>query len=158
MLVDRLAQNLRLHRRHHAGLDVVVQGVDAAGRLADRKARTGRNRRQHPLEPLARKSGPPGREIGADDRRAGMDLGADVAGDQPDDPLDLGRRQADARIDPAFAEAVQPQDTVGIDHHLDHRRIGEGHGDVGSHRRAQHRRAPVQGFHASHAHGVASPV
>ena len=50
---------------------------------------------------------------------AGMDLGADVAGDQPDDPLDLGGLEPHAGIDPAFAQPVEPQRAVGIDHDLD---------------------------------------
>jgi hypothetical protein len=47
-----------------------------------------------------------------------------------------GPSSDDAGVDPAFAEPVEPQRPVGIDHHLDHERIGERGRDVGSHRGA----------------------
>ena len=80
------------------------------------------------------------RKLGGDDRRGDMNLGARVAGDQPDDPLDLRRIAATLPVsDAAGAKPVEPERAIGIDHDLDHERIGERGGDVGAHRGAQHR-------------------
>jgi hypothetical protein len=51
--------------------------------------------------------------------RPGMNLGADMMGDQPDDALAVGGRQPLARIGQPFGEPVDPEPPVGIEHHLD---------------------------------------
>src|SRR3546814_2353867 len=75
------------------------------------------------------------------DRPLGVNLAAGVAGDQADDAFDLGAIDPDVRIDAAFAQYIDAQRTIGIDHHLDDARIGKRGGDCRPHRRAQHRAA-----------------
>jgi hypothetical protein len=64
--------------------------------------------RHQALEPLAR-----ARQLGRQTRPAGMDLGADVVGDQAHDPLAVGGRQRQAGIDQADIEAVDPDRPSG---------------------------------------------
>jgi hypothetical protein len=67
-----------------------------------------------------------------------MDLCAEMGGDQSDDALDLGRLDPHLGIDAAFAEPVEAQGTVGIDHDLDDLGIAHGGGDVLPKRRDEH--------------------
>ncbi len=92
---------------HDAVGDIVVEGESRLGGLADReagpRATTGGSTpsNRSPVSPS-----PCGGSSAADDRRAGVDLGPDVAGDQPDDPLDLRRRQHARRC----RRALRPAD------------------------------------------------
>jgi hypothetical protein len=61
-----------------------------------------------------------------------------MAGDQPDDPFGLGRLAQEAGIDASLAQPVEPEPPVGIDHDLDHQRIGQRIGDRWPHGAAQH--------------------
>ena len=70
-----------------------------------------------------------------------MDLGADMMGDEPDDPFAVGRREPLAGIREAARQPVDPEPAVGIEHHLDDRRVFELGGDRRSERGAQHARA-----------------
>lgn len=75
-----------------------------------------------------------------------MRLDPHMGGDQADDAFRLGRVQMHARIDSALAQPVEPQRTVGIDHHLDDGRIGKGFGDCRTQGGAQHDTPPVVGL------------
>ena len=130
--------------RHDAIADIIHQRVDAGRGLADREAWRQRHRRQHALETLAGAFAVR-RQLGGDDRPVGMDLGAAVARDQPDDPLDLSGVEVDVGIDPALAEQVDAQAPVGIDHDLDHAGIAQRGGDGRAECSAQHRPAAVCG-------------
>ena len=92
-LGDGDAQALGLVRRHDAGGDIVVEREDGDGGLADREGRRRDDRRQQPLEPLSRFG-----QLGRDARAAGMDLGADMMGDEPHDALAIGGRQTLAGV------------------------------------------------------------
>jgi hypothetical protein len=73
---------------------------------------------KQPLEPLPRLG-----QLGRDARGAGMNLGADMMGDQTDDALAVGRRQPLTRIGEPFGEPVDPEPPIGVEHHLDDRGV-----------------------------------
>jgi hypothetical protein len=75
-----------------------------------------------------------------------MDLDADMMGDEPHDPLGVGRRNAAAGVLEAAGQPVDPNPAVGIEHHLDDARIFEIAGDRRSERGAQHPHAAGEGF------------
>ena len=75
-----------------------------------------------------------------------MDLRADMMGDKPNDPFAVGRGEILARIAQAACQPVDPQPAVGIEHHLDNRRIFEPAGDGRSERAAQHARTTQNRF------------
>ena len=52
-----------------------------------------------------------------------------MGGHQPDDALGFGRRDALPGVMASFGGAIDPEPPVGIQHRLQHRRIGEGGGD-----------------------------
>src|SRR3546814_960758 len=54
-----------------------------------------------------------------------MSLGAGMAGNQADDAFDLRRVVADAGVDPAVAEPIEPQYPIGVHHDLDHGGVGQ---------------------------------
>ena len=83
-----------------------------------------------------------------------MHLGADMGGDQANDPLGFGGVDAQTRIAPPLAEPVDPESAVRVDHHLDDGGIGQGLGNRRPHRRLQHGAAALLG---SRAHGLFSP-
>ena len=56
-----------------------------------------------------------------------MDFGADMVGDQANDPFAIGRRQPLTRIGKPARQPVDPEPPVGVQHHLD---------DAGSSRKA----------------------
>ena len=74
-----------------------------------------------------------------------MNLGTRMAGDETDDPLDLGRIEPLACIDPALAEDVETERPVGVDHDLDDARVGECGGDRRTHGGAKHGAATIVG-------------
>ncbi len=67
------AEHRGLAGQHDAGGDIVVEGEDGDGGLADRKSRRGHHRRQQALEPLSRFG-----QLGRDTRFVGMDFRADM--------------------------------------------------------------------------------
>ena len=70
-----------------------------------------------------------------------MDLGADMVRDEADDPLAIGGGQCPTGIFQAARQPVDPEPTVGVEHHLDDRRVFEEGGDGRAERGAQHARA-----------------
>lgn len=75
-----------------------------------------------------------------------MDLHADMVGDQPDDPFAVDGREDLAGVDQPLTDPIDPQPTVGIEHHLDDRDILEPARDGRSQRRTQHPRAALGRF------------
>ena len=71
-----------------------------------------------------------------------MDLGAHMVGDQAHDAFAVGRRKMGARFAKTFAEAVDPEPAVGIEHDLDDARIRQPACDGRPERGAQHPCAP----------------
>src|SRR5690606_34891291 len=94
---------------------IVEQSVNPGGGLADRETGRGRDRRQYALEPLPCPL-PMRRKLGRDDRRGGMRLGARMARDEADDPLELRGLEPEAGIPAAAPEAIEPKPSVGVDH------------------------------------------
>ena len=132
----------RLRRRHDPGRDIVVEGEDRDGRASDGEARGRGDRRDEALEPLAAL-----RQLGRDARAAGMDLDADMVGDQPNDAFGVGSRDAEACVLESARETIDPEPAVGIEHDLDDRRIFELDCAIaGPKRGAQHARATSVGF------------
>ena len=70
-----------------------------------------------------------------------MNLGADMMGDQTDDPLAIRRRQQLTRVGKPFGKAVDPEPPNGVEHHLDDRGVFQKPGDRRPEGRAQHARA-----------------
>jgi hypothetical protein len=89
------------------------------------------------LEPLSRLG-----QLGRDTRFVGMDLRADMVRDQAHDPLAIGGGHRPAAILQTPRQPVYPKPAVGVEHHLDDRRVFEEAGDGGTERGAQHARAP----------------
>ena len=149
-LYDRERQQARRLGGHDAVLHIVGERVDPRGWLADREARRGGDRGQDTFEPLSSHAFGVRRQLGADDRRGAVYLGAGVARHQPDDPLDLRRIQHLAGIAASLAQPVEAQGTVGIDHDLDDVRLGEGGGDRRPHGGAEHRALASGGLDCAH--------
>ena len=142
-LRSRTARRSRfgLRPRHDPGLDVVVEREDRDRRTTDGETRRCHDRRHQPFEALAAF-----RQLGRHARRAGMDLGTDMMGDQANDALGVGRRDPVAGILEAAGKAVDPEPAVGIEHDLDDARIFQMSGDQRAERGAQHARAARDGF------------
>src|SRR3981081_1707937 len=68
-------------------------------------------------------------------------LGADMVGDETDDPLAVRRRQQLTGVGKPFGETVDPEPPIGVEHHLDDRGVFQKPGDRRSEGRAQHARA-----------------
>src|SRR3546814_4865579 len=66
------------------------------------------------------------RQFGRDDGPVGMDLAARMGSDQADDSFDLRGIDTNIGIDAPFAQYVDTQRAVRVDHHLDDARIGQG--------------------------------
>ena len=75
-----------------------------------------------------------------------MDLGADMVRDQAHDPLAIGGGQRPPGVVQAPRQPVDPEPAVGVEHHLDDRRVFEEAGDGGTERGAQHARAAGEGL------------
>ena len=75
-----------------------------------------------------------------------MHLDADMVRDQAHDAFGVRRRDAAAGVFEAARQPVDPQPTVGIEHHLDDGGIFEIAGDRGPERGAQHARAAGESF------------
>ena len=75
-----------------------------------------------------------------------MNLRADVMGDQAHDAFAIGGGQSLARIGQPFGEAVDPDASVRIQHHLDDGVIFQKPRDGGAERGAQHARAACVTF------------
>lgn len=130
---DARAQDLGIMLRHDAGGDIVGEREDRDRRLADREGRRGDDRRKQAFEAFSRFG-----QLGGDSRRTGVDFGSDMVGDETDDALAIGRRERFAGVADPAAEAVDPEATIGVEHDLDHRGIGQPPGNGAAERRAQH--------------------
>jgi hypothetical protein len=75
-----------------------------------------------------------------------MDLDTDVMRNQAHDAFGVCGRDAAAGIFEAARQPVDPQATVGVEHHLDDARIFEIAGDRGAERGAQHARTAGERF------------
>jgi hypothetical protein len=71
----------------------------------------------------------------------GMDLDADMVGDEADDALGVGRGRPAASIFKPAGQAIDPETAVRIEHHLDDPGVFEKPGDGRAERGAQHARA-----------------
>jgi hypothetical protein len=111
-------KHVGLRRRHDAGRDIIVEREHGDGGLADSKGGRCDDRRQQALEPLSRLG-----QFGRDARGAGMDFGADMVRDQPHDAFAIGGREPLTRVGQPFGQTVDPDATVGVQHHLDDRGI-----------------------------------
>lgn len=67
-----------------------------------------------------------------------MNLGADMVRDESNDALAIGRRQPFTRVGESFGEPVDPEPPIGVEHHLDDKRVFQELGDRRSEGRAQH--------------------
>ena len=67
-----------------------------------------------------------------------MDLGTDMVRDQTDDALAVSCGELYASVGEALAQPVDPQAAVGIEHHLDNRRVFEPCGDARPQRGPEH--------------------
>jgi hypothetical protein len=127
--------------REHVGRDIVVEPEDGDGLAANGEARCRDHRRSQALETL-----PAFGQFGGDARAAGMDLDADVISDEPHDALRIGRHDAEASVVEAARQPVDPESTIGIEHHLDDARIFEIAGNRWPQRGARHPRAAGESF------------
>ena len=69
-----------------------------------------------------------------------MDLCADMMGHQPNDALTIGGREPLPRIGKPLRQTVNPDPTVGVQHHLDDTRVLKKPSDRRTERSAQHPR------------------
>ena len=67
-----------------------------------------------------------------------MGFSADVMRDKTDNALAIRGRENRTCIGQTFGQAIDPEPTVGIEHHLDDAGVFEEFGDVRPERRAQH--------------------
>ena len=135
------AENRRLLLADDAGGDIIVEREDGDRRLADGEGGRRDDRRQQPLEALARF-----RQFRRDARGVGVNLGADMMRDEPDNPLAVFGREARARVLEPALQPIEPKPPVGIEHDLDDALVVEPLGDLRPQRRAQHARAARDRF------------
>jgi len=98
--------------------DVNVEDRDRG--LADREGRRRNDWRQRPLEPFSRLG-----QLGRYLRAGRMDFGADMVSHQPHDAFALGGGQSLLRLGQAGRQPVDPESTIGVEHHFDDGRIFE---------------------------------
>ena len=75
-----------------------------------------------------------------------MNLDADMVRDEPHDAFGVGGRDAAPGVLETARQPIDPEPTVGIEHHLDDARIFEIAGNRRPERGAQHARAAGEGF------------
>jgi hypothetical protein len=80
-------------------------------------------------------------QLGRNPRQAGMNLGADMMRDKPYNPLAIPRRQTFSGIDEAARQPIDPEPSIGVEHHLDNGSVVEPQRDRWAKRGAQHARA-----------------
>lgn len=68
-----------------------------------------------------------------------------MVGNQTHDALGIGGYNPVARVEQPLGQTINPQPSIGIEHHLDHGGIGKVPRDRRSHRRAQHGHAALSG-------------
>jgi hypothetical protein len=69
-----------------------------------------------------------------------MNLSANMMGYQPNDALTIGSRESLSRIGQPLRQTVDPDPTVGVQHHLDDTRVLKQPRDRSAERCAQHAR------------------
>ena len=134
---DGRAQRRRLPGGHGAGGDVVVEGEDGDGGLADGEGRRRDDGRQQPLEPLSRLG-----QLGGDARALRVNLGADMVRDQAHDPLAIGGGHGPSACPPGRPDSRSIQSRPsGLS--ITSTMVGSSRkaGDGGAERSAQHARA-----------------
>src|SRR6185437_1509050 len=89
---------------------------------------------------------------------AGVNFDAHMMRDQAHDAFGVCRRDAAAGIFEAPRQTIDPQATVGIEHHLDDARIFQVGGDRRPERGAQHARAAGESFRSEGNCGHSNPV
>jgi len=75
-----------------------------------------------------------------------MNLCADMVRNQTDDAFAVSDGKLFAGVGEAFAQAVDPEAAIRIEHHLDNRRVFEPCGDVGPQSGSEHARATGERF------------
>lgn len=75
-----------------------------------------------------------------------MDLGADMVRDQAHDPFAVSGRKPLTSIGKPLGKSVDPEPSVGVEHHLNDRGIFQKPGDGGAKGGAQHTRTPHDRF------------
>jgi hypothetical protein len=80
-----------------------------------------------------------------------MHLAPGVACDQADNAFDLRRLEGTTGLHPTFAEPVEPEHAVRVDHDFDDQGIGKRRRDRRAHGRPQHRAAALGGLVGAHA-------
>ena len=75
-----------------------------------------------------------------------MDFRADVGRDQADDSLAIRLGQFHAHRRTPTGKPIHPKGAIGIQHHLDHRRVFQKPRDGAAERGAQHARATLARF------------
>ena len=135
-LSDGGVQDRRLLRPYDAGGDIVIEREHGDRRLADGKGRRIDDGRQQTLEALACLG-----QLRRNARCAGMNLGADMVRDNPNDPFAILRRKPCARILKPRRQPIEPEPAVWIEHDFDDALIIEPCRDLHAQRRAQHPRA-----------------
>jgi hypothetical protein len=127
------AQRFGLRLGHDAGGRIVRQRKHRDRRLPDGKTRRLHHGWDQALEPLAGFW-----QLGRHARAAGVNLGANMMGDEADDTFAIGGREALAGIGHTLAQPVDPELAVWVEHDLDDGRIFEPAGDVRAERGPQH--------------------
>ena len=133
---DACPQRRGLGRQHDPGRRIVVEREHRDGGLADREGGRGDDGRQQPLEPLAAFG-----QLGRDARGPGVNLDANMVRHQTDDALAIRRAERHAGVGNPFAQPIDPQPAVRVQHHLDHGGIIQPGRNRRPQRRAQHPRA-----------------
>ena len=130
------AQHRGLVSGHDAGGDVILQRENGDGGFADGKGGGCDHGRQQALEAFTRF-----REFGGDTWSAGVDLGADMVGDEADNAFAIGGGHLLAGVFQPAGQPVDPQPTVRVEHHFYDGWVFEEDGDCRAERGAQHARA-----------------
>ena len=108
-LDDRYLERLGLGRAHNAGGGVIAEREDRDGGFADGEGGGDGDRREEPLEPLAGLG-----QLGGKPRRAGVDLGPDVVGDQAHDALAVVGGQSLAGVRQPLGQPVDPEPAIWV--------------------------------------------
>ena len=130
------AEDLGREVRHDTGDRIIVKAEHRDGGLPDGEGRRCHHRRQQPFEALAGL-----REFGRNARRARVDCSADMMRDEANDAFAIGPGEKDAAVGDADAQPVHPKPTIGVEHDLDDRGVGQPFGDGAGKRGPEHARA-----------------
>jgi hypothetical protein len=104
-----------LPRGKNPARDVVLEREDDARGLSERKDGRVHDRRDRRLKARS----PRRRQLRRQRRALRVELDPHLGGDQAQHPLGVGRTHGDGRPEQALADPVDPDDAVGVEHHLD---------------------------------------